>query len=61
MLSLTFVFERKLQDSDVHLSGIVAMFLASKYEDIYHIPLAELVSYVGYNKYSRYFIVSYRS
>ena len=40
-----------LKDNDVHLSGVAAMFLATKYEDIYHIPLRDFLSRVAHNKF----------
>jgi hypothetical protein len=32
-----------LNDPDLHLIGISSMFLATKLEDIYHIPLKDFV------------------
>ncbi|CAD8202977.1 unnamed protein product [Paramecium octaurelia] len=39
-------------DGDVHLMGISCMFIASKLEDIYHIPLSDIVTRVGHNKFN---------
>ena len=41
-----------LQDSDLHLIGITSMYIASKYEDIYHIPIKEFFLKVGFKKFS---------
>lgn len=46
---------RILKDTDVHLSGVAAMFLATKYEDIYHIPLRDFLTRVAHNKFKGYF------
>jgi len=43
--------KRTLKDSDVHLSGIACMFIASKFDDIYHIPLHDFISRVGHGKF----------
>jgi len=40
-----------LTDADVHLSGIAAMFIASKFDDIYHIPLMDFIERVGHRKF----------
>lgn len=40
------------QDSDVHLMGISCMFIATKLEDIYHIPLQDFVTRVGHTKFN---------
>ncbi len=37
---------------DIHLLGISCMFLGTKIEDIYHIPLQEFVDKVGHQKYT---------
>ncbi|KAL4474422.1 hypothetical protein ABPG72_007821 [Tetrahymena utriculariae] len=42
---------KKLVESDVHLFGIAAMFLATKQEDISHISLDDIVEKVGHNKF----------
>ena len=41
-----------LQDSDLHLIGITSIYIASKYEDIYHIPITEFFSKIGFKKFS---------
>eukprot|EP01016_Furgasonia_blochmanni_P045574 TRINITY_DN6448_c0_g1_i16.p1 TRINITY_DN6448_c0_g1~~TRINITY_DN6448_c0_g1_i16.p1 ORF type:complete len:592 (-),score=159.20 TRINITY_DN6448_c0_g1_i16:147-1862(-) len=43
---------RRLRDSDVHLLGVVCMFMASKYEDVYHITLNDFVERVAHKKFS---------
>jgi cyclin B len=43
--------KRVLKDNDVHLSGVASMFLATKYEDIYHIPLRDFLTRVAHNKF----------
>ena len=40
-----------LTDSDIHLLGMVSMFIASKFEDIRPIYLEELVNEIGYGQY----------
>jgi hypothetical protein len=44
--------KKRIGDNDVHLSGVAAMFLASKYDDVYHIPLKDFVSRVSHDKFS---------
>ncbi|CAD8112505.1 unnamed protein product [Paramecium sonneborni] len=39
-------------DQNLHLIGISCMFIATKLEDIYHIPLEDFVQRVSHNKYS---------
>jgi len=43
--------KKVLKDADVHLSGIAAMFIASKFDDIYHIPLLDFIERVGHKKF----------
>ncbi|CAD8202703.1 unnamed protein product [Paramecium octaurelia] len=49
-----FLLKSNTQYSDqhLHLIGISSMFIATKLEDIYHIPLQDFVLRVGHNKYS---------
>ncbi|CAK57925.1 unnamed protein product (macronuclear) [Paramecium tetraurelia] len=42
----------KFSDSNLHLIGITSMFIATKLEDIYHIPLKDFVTRVSHNQYS---------
>lgn len=44
---------RKIYDEDLHLSGIVSIFLASKFEDILHLPLKSIITWLGHNKFTR--------
>lgn len=44
---------RKIYDEDLHLSGIVSIFLASKFEDVLHLPLKSIVTWLGHNKFTR--------
>lgn len=41
-------------DHNLHLIGIGCMFIATKLEDIYHIPLSDFVNRIGHNKFSTY-------
>lgn len=47
---------KKFTDSDLHLIGITCMFIASKIEDVYHIPLKDFVGRVSHNKFSAFVI-----
>jgi cyclin B len=47
---------RKYTDCDLHLIGITCMFIASKIEDVYHIPLKDFVSRVSHNKFTAFVI-----
>ena len=44
--------KRKLVEDDLHLIGIASMFLASKYEDIYHISMKDFVYDIGHEKFT---------
>jgi len=50
-----------LKESDVHLFGIAAMFLATKQEDISHISLDDIVEKIGHKKFSEYTYKSFFS
>lgn len=52
-LFLKYHCEATVSDSDVHIIGVAAMFIASKYEDIYHISLNEIYKDVVYMKFSK--------
>ena len=41
-----------LQASDLHLSGIAAMFLASKYEDVVPLLMRTIVNKIGHGKFT---------
>eukprot|EP01015_Nassula_variabilis_P007475 TRINITY_DN1571_c0_g1_i10.p1 TRINITY_DN1571_c0_g1~~TRINITY_DN1571_c0_g1_i10.p1 ORF type:complete len:211 (+),score=26.30 TRINITY_DN1571_c0_g1_i10:66-698(+) len=43
---------RRLKDGDVHLVGIAAMLIATKYEDIMQISLRDFVDKVGHKKFT---------
>ena len=43
--------KKKLVDSDLHLIGTTCMLIATKVEDVYHIPLSDFVSRVTHNKF----------
>jgi cyclin A len=42
-----------MKSSDLHLTGICSMFLASKYEDIIPILMRTLINKIGHNKFSQ--------
>jgi hypothetical protein len=42
----------KLKNEDVHLIGVASMFISSKCEDLYHIPLKDIIERVAHNKFS---------
>lgn len=42
-----------LKSSDLHLTGIVSMFLASKYEDVIPILMRTLVNKIGHSKFTQ--------
>lgn len=44
--------ERKLTGSDLHLTGIVSMYLASKYEDVVPLLMRTIINKIGHNKFS---------
>lgn len=45
--------ESKVQSSqDIHIIGIVSMFMAMKYEEIYPVRLAVVVEKIGRKKFS---------
>jgi hypothetical protein len=43
--------ERVLTGSDLHLSGIVCMFIASKYEDVIPLLMRTIINKIGHNKF----------
>ena len=43
--------KKKHSDGDVHLIGVVCMYIASKLNDIYHIPLEEVFSKIAHRKF----------
>jgi len=44
--------KKKLRESDVHLNGMAAMFISSKFDDVYHIPLKDFVERIGHSKFT---------
>jgi cyclin A len=42
-----------MKSSDLHVTGIVSMFLASKYEDVIPILMRTLINKIGHNKFSQ--------
>ena len=44
--------QRKLTGSDLHLIGIVSMFLSSKYEDVVPLLMRTILNKIGHNKFS---------
>ena len=43
--------EMSLPSSDLHLTGIVTMFIASKYEDVVPLMMRTVVNKIGHNKF----------
>ena len=43
--------EKSLQGQELHLSGVVSMFVASKYEDIVPLMMKTVVNKIGHNKF----------
>lgn len=57
---IKYTQDKVVEDQDIHLVGIACMFIASKYEDIYHIPLVDFVERIAHNKFKQYFqLLSY--
>lgn len=48
---IKYTQDKVVEDQDIHLVGIACMFIASKYEDIYHIPLVDFVERIAHNKF----------
>ena len=44
--------ERKLETQELHLSGIVAMFIASKYEDVIPLMMRTVVNKISHGKFT---------
>lgn len=45
--------DKVLTGSDLHLTGICSMFIASKYEDVVPILMKTVVNKVGHNKFTQ--------
>jgi hypothetical protein len=43
--------QRELFNDDLHMIGIVSMFIASKYEDVLPLLMKTVVSKIGHNKF----------
>eukprot|EP00349_Pseudokeronopsis_sp_Brazil_P001364 CAMPEP_0202960012 /NCGR_PEP_ID=MMETSP1396-20130829/4197_1 /ASSEMBLY_ACC=CAM_ASM_000872 /TAXON_ID= /ORGANISM="Pseudokeronopsis sp., Strain Brazil" /LENGTH=90 /DNA_ID=CAMNT_0049678963 /DNA_START=451 /DNA_END=723 /DNA_ORIENTATION=- len=43
---------RALESADLHLIGIVSMFIASKYEDVVPLLMKTIINKIGHNKFS---------
>jgi hypothetical protein len=43
--------DRQLTGSDLHISGIVCMFIASKYEDVIPLLMRTVINKIGHNKF----------
>lgn len=44
---------RELKSNELHLVGVVSMFIASKYEDVIPLLMKTVVSKIGHNKFSQ--------
>jgi penicillin-binding protein-related factor A (putative recombinase) len=44
--------DRELTSADLHLTGIVCMFIASKYEDVIPLLMRTVLNKIGHNKFS---------
>lgn len=51
-------FNFNLSSKDLHIIGVVALFIASKFEEIYPISMKTLLAKVCHNKYSQQDIIS---
>lgn len=43
--------EKSMPPAELHLSGIVSMFIASKYEDIVPLMMKTVINKIGHNKF----------
>ena len=50
-----YIFKSKniLFNEDIHLIGLVCMFIESKFEDIYFIPISDIENTIGYNYFNK--------
>ena len=50
-----YIFKSKqiLFNEDIHLIGLICMFIASKFEDIYFIPISDIENTIGYNYFNK--------
>ena len=55
-----FIFKSEsFSSNDIHLLGIVSMFLASKFEDVNPICLQQIITKIGYNNFKKEEILNY--
>jgi cyclin A len=45
--------DKQLQSSDLHLLGVVSMFIASKYEDVIPLLMKTVINKIGHDKFSQ--------
>jgi cyclin A len=45
--------DKQLQSSELHLIGVVSMFIASKYEDVIPLLMKTVISKIGHDKFSQ--------
>lgn len=43
---------KEMKAADLHLAGIVSMFIASKYEDVIPLLMKTIVNKIGHNKFT---------
>ena len=43
--------DKSLPGSELHLAGVVSMFIASKYEDVVPLMMKTVVNKIGHNKF----------
>lgn len=48
-----FMYAGKLLNDDIHLIGLVAIYIASKYEEVRQIPIDTLLVRIGHNKFTK--------
>lgn len=48
--------DRNLTSTDLHISGIISMFIASKYEDVIPLLMRTIINKIGHNKFEIPFI-----
>ena len=44
--------KRELKSSDLHLIGVVTMFIASKYEDVIPLLMRTVITKIGHDKFT---------